>query len=1025
MQNTIRQLSWTILIFCVNGIWNHQTLAQYYREHHIAPAPWQYWHDANEFVLATPSDTTIYIEISKSDGTHLATLTSILGSPAVFRPTGNFKDFTRHPMDSKIKGAGIMLKSNGIFSVNIRNIASDQLGTDAFIKGNASLTSLGNPGIGLAFRLGYYRDGPLPSELPVYSIMSLYNQTQVSINGIVSFELQAGESYLFRQPIGTLVEATKPCVMNTSAFLDAPGGCGDGTFDQIPPVNSLGNRYFIVRTQGNGISEQTTLVATVDSTHLVVNRYNASGNFLTTSSHLIPLAGGFLTIANGDGTTPFSVAEINSNQSIAVFTGSAQSCEVDVSSSFPISSPCNGSNFIETSFFKAYRGNNLPYFCYILLEDANAEIDFNGTDIESIVSKRRQIGTTNWYMINLNSSQVGNPQTISISSAVKLYVAIIQIGGGFSMSATFSNLVDQPPVPNVLYIKHGQCPASNVLLTAGNGSSNYQWYLNGNAIAGANDSFLITTEAGVYQIGSLLACGEYQVSAPVPVVFDSLPHGFMEFETCNLYHWHDSTYRESGTYTKLLQNEKGCDSLATLKLIIHKVTQSSMQVATCEEFTWPVNGKTYKLSGIYRDTLINQNGCDSVLVLHLNILQSSKFSWAVEACKNYTWPITGMQYDKSGIYRDTLVNHLGCDSIRELSLKILDASFQNISIESCSEYTWPVNGETYHQSGVYLDTFFNKEGCDSIWMLDLKILYGSKNEETVKVCRSYKWSTNDSVYYQSGIYSAMFSNSYGCDSIRVLYLEILESSRDTQRAEICNAYYWPLNGKRFTHSGVYTDTLVNHLGCDSIVVLSLAVYKDYKHIDTQRHCREYYWEAAQKFISTSGDYQLDLKSRNGCDSILQLNLIIDPEFFSADTLYVFGDYFWPVTKTLYDKEGVYEFHLQTERGCDSLYVLVLNILKRGDVFIPNVFTPNGDGVNDRFIVFATPEIHEILRLRIYDRWGQLVFEHKRFSPNEFAYGWNGLFNGQKANPAVFFCTVEWEDAAGELHLLSGDVTLIR
>ncbi|MBK9109932.1 MAG: IgGFc-binding protein [Saprospiraceae bacterium] len=83
-----------------------------------------------------------------------------------------------------------------------------------------------------------------------------------------------------------------------------PGGCGDGTFDQIPPVHSLGNRYFIVRTQGNSISEQSTIVATEDRTAITINRYNAAV-VLTSTMNILASAGNFLTIANGDGTTPF------------------------------------------------------------------------------------------------------------------------------------------------------------------------------------------------------------------------------------------------------------------------------------------------------------------------------------------------------------------------------------------------------------------------------------------------------------------------------------------------------------------------------------------------------------------------------------------------------------------------------------------------------------------------------------------------------------------------------------------------
>lgn len=1013
----------SILIFLCLGY--YEAHAQYYKVHHIAPAPWVYWHDANEIILATPSDSNISVEVRKSDGTYLATLTTKEGAPAVYRPTGNFRDVGRYPLNTTLIGAGIIFKSDQIFSVNVRNIASDQLGTDAFIKGNASLTSLGNPGIGLSFRVGYYRDGPLPSELPIYSIMALYNQTDLSINGAAVVSLQAGESYLFRSAIGSLIETTKPCVMNTAAFMDAPGGCGDGTFDQIPPVNSLGSRYFIVRTQGNSISEQSTLVATEDSTMLTILRYNSAGSLLSSGNVLLQAAGNFLTISNGDGVNPFSVAEISSDKKLAVFTGSAQSCEVDVSTSFPVSSPCNGSNYVETSSFKAYRGNDLPYFCYILLEDANANVDFNGADLESIVSKRKQIGSSNWYMINFNSSQVGNPSTISISSAVKLYVAIIQIGGGFSMSATFSNLIDQPAVPNVFYIKQGPCPVRSALLSTSNSGSQYQWYLDGQAIAGATDSFYLAFKPGLYHVRGLLACGEYQESAPVSVVFDSIPHGYKKHSSCNFYNWQDSVYTESGIFTKQVLDLNGCDSIATLELIILKSSETNLFETACELYNWQVNGQTYTQSGVYFDTLINQNGCDSILVLNLKILKRENQNVEVEACKSYTWSLTGIVYTQSGVYRDTLINSLGCDSIITLQLKILDASQQQISISKCSEYLWPVNGQTFYQSGTYTDTLSTTKGCDSIIILNLEILNEDRIEETISSCKSYRWNVNDSVYFKSGDYFKLLKNKSGCDSIRIMHLTILETSSDTQTVQTCNRYTWPINGQQYLKSGLYADTLINYKGCDSIVFLGLTISPNYELRDTQRQCNMYYWYPANKNYATSGDYQLNIQTQNGCDSVIRLHLTIDPQFHITDTISVLGRYYWPITNKIYDQPGIYESRFQTLNGCDSLYVLILQIRKRGDVFIPNVFTPNGDGVNDRFTVFSTPEIKEIQRLRLFDRWGQMVYELRNFPPNDLSYGWDGNFRNQKSNPAVFVCTVEWIDAEGELHILSGDVTLLR
>ncbi|MBK9108439.1 MAG: gliding motility-associated C-terminal domain-containing protein [Saprospiraceae bacterium] len=628
-------------------------------------------------------------------------------------------------------------------------------------------------------------------------------------------------------------------------------------------------------------------------------------------------------------------------------------------------------------------------------------------------------------MINFNSNQVGNPKTISISSSIKLYVAIIQIGGGFSMSATFSNLIDQPALPNVLYLKQGDCPTGSALLTAGSNGAQYQWYLDGKLISGAIDSFFLATQAGVYHISELLPCGEYQESAPVSVVFDSIPNGRSYVETCGVYTWHDSTYTESGTYTILTQNVKGCDSLANLDLLIHKTSQTPLYEVSCEKFTWPAQGETYDQSGIYRDTLVNQFGCDSILILNLNILQSSFEVLHTEACKSYYWPVSGLQYDQTGVYRDTLVNSVGCDSILELQLEISKPSFQNLSIRSCKDYTWPVNGKKYDQSGAYTDTLLTVDGCDSILMLDLVILSENRIEDTIRTCGSFRWHANDRVYSKSGTYTEFFKNTNGCDSMRVLHLNILEMSSETLRIGQCNYYQWPLNGRDFYKSGLYRDTLQNHLGCDSIVLLDLAIYPDYQRRDTQRQCGEYYWYAADTFLNTSGDYQLRLKTQHACDSLIELRLQIDPHYLFTDTISALDRYFWPVTKTLYEKEGLYESNSQTVDGCDSLHVLILKIRKRGDVFIPNVFTPNGDGVNDRFIVFATPEIKEIERLRIFDRWGQMVFEQLDFPPNEYAYGWDGLFRGQKSNPAVFVCTVEWKDNEGGFHLISGDVTLIR
>src|SRR5690606_28861839 len=98
-----------------------------------------------------------------------------------------------------------------------RNIASDTAGsTVANIKGNASLVSFGREGLGLEFRIGYYRNSiaGLDTGAPVYSVMATEDNTTVTLPA-TSITLNKGQSYLFKAPIGSLVTADKNVVMNT------------------------------------------------------------------------------------------------------------------------------------------------------------------------------------------------------------------------------------------------------------------------------------------------------------------------------------------------------------------------------------------------------------------------------------------------------------------------------------------------------------------------------------------------------------------------------------------------------------------------------------------------------------------------------------------------------------------------------------------------------------------------------------------------------------------------------------------
>ena len=125
-------------------------------------------------------------------------------------------------------------------------------------------------------------------------------------------------------------------------------------------------------------------------------------------------------------------------------------------------------------------------------------------------------------------------------------------------------------------------------------------------------------------------------------------------------------------------------------------------------------------------------------------------------------------------------------------------------------------------------------------------------------------------------------------------------------------------------------------------------------------------------------------------------------------------------------DQLYTLTIVDVNGCSATAQVLVDIDRNRNVYIPNIFSPNGDGINDKFQVFTGIGVTRINFVRIYDRWGELLFEEKELGPSpDGTPGWDGFFRGQKMNPAVFLYLIEVEFLDGRILLYRGDVTLIR
>ncbi|MEM9822599.1 MAG: gliding motility-associated C-terminal domain-containing protein, partial [Bacteroidota bacterium] len=121
----------------------------------------------------------------------------------------------------------------------------------------------------------------------------------------------------------------------------------------------------------------------------------------------------------------------------------------------------------------------------------------------------------------------------------------------------------------------------------------------------------------------------------------------------------------------------------------------------------------------------------------------------------------------------------------------------------------------------------------------------------------------------------------------------------------------------------------------------------------------------------------------------------------------------------------YTLTLVNPNGCTVQDQIKIDVNKRRLVFIPNVFSPDNNGVNDIFYIHGGKDVAQVMEFRIFDRWGEMIYTRELFSPNDPAYGWDGTLDGVALNPAVFIYYAKIKFIDGRVEEFSGDVTLIK
>lgn len=252
-------------------------------------------------------------------------------------------------------------------------------------------------------------------------------------------------------------------------------------------------------------------------------------------------------------------------------------------------------------------------------------------------------------------------------------------------------------------------------------------------------------------------------------------------------------------------------------------TYDTLSLSSCQPLIYPGTTEQLDSTGSYRIIKKNPNSCDSILLVHFTLL-SKEVSQTINACDSFYLQGRQLWATSSGLWNDSLLTTNGCDSIVVYDLTIQNSYSSNMQMASCDSF-YLVGRQLYVSStGVYVDSFAASNGCDSIVKWDVNINSSTLTTTAISGCDS---AFTNTWVYSSGSYRDSLTSSKGCDSIVVWDVTIYASTITPIALSGCDSAWLPSANTWVYNSGTYRDSLTSNEGCDSMVEYSVSIYKPF------------------------------------------------------------------------------------------------------------------------------------------------------------------------------------------------------
>ena len=330
---------------------------------------------------------------------------------------------------------------------------------------------------------------------------------------------------------------------------------------------------------------------------------------------------------------------------------------------------------------------------------------------------------------------------------------------------------------------------------------------------------------------------------------------------------------------------------------------------------------------------------------------------------------------------------------------------EELNIELCQGDTIIFGNQVITEANQYTESFLADDGCDSIVTLMVDVFLIEEDFD-VNICEGDTLLLGNQIITEGDTYIETLKTEESCDSLVTLRVEVLRHSSSGLADTICEGDLYSIDGFDFEEQGIFDYTIPNTDGCDSLITLDLTVIPANDGVEISEDLIEIKLGELVNISPSFVDPRLDNFTWTDEDG----NIISQGEILSG---------YQPTNST------TVQFSAADEYGCPSIDIVEIRVSKDVTTYIPNVFTPDDENINNIFTIHPTAAVSQISEINIYDRWGELVFTDTNTGPVETFAGWDGRFNGVDAMAGVYVYIVTVDLIDGNQEVYTGDITLIR